>query len=113
MDQSKQKKLVIDDFSSDTLNKVFLGAINNRVSDIHFEPQSENLVVRFRIDGLLRPMYSFEKRQIDELISRIKVLSAMNIAEHRLPGDGYLECLYKNRTYNIRVSTLPTIYGEA
>jgi type IV pilus assembly protein PilB len=113
MDQSKQKKLFIDDFSSDILNKIFLSAITNRASDIHFEPQPENLAVRLRIDGLLRPMFSFDKRQIDELISRIKVLSAMNIAEHRMPGDGYLECSYKNRTYNIRVSTLPTIYGEA
>src|SRR5690348_2393205 len=101
MDQSKQKKLIIEDFSSDTLNKIFLEAINNRVSDIHIEPQTKSVSVRFRIDGLLRPVFNYDRLQMDELISRIKVLSGMDIAEHRLPGDGYLECTYKDRTYNI------------
>jgi type IV pilus assembly protein PilB len=113
MDQTQQNKLYIDEFSKDLINTIFLNAINNRVSDIHFEPQPENLAIRFRIDGLLRPAYKVDKTQQEELLSRLKVLSAMNITEHRLPQDGYLECSYQDRTYNIRVSTLPTIYGEA
>jgi type II secretory ATPase GspE/PulE/Tfp pilus assembly ATPase PilB-like protein len=114
MDQNaQQKKLVIEEFSKDPLNTIILNAISNRVSDVHIEPQAQNLTVRYRIDGLLRPMYTFEKSYQEELISRIKVLSGMNITEHRLPEDGYLECSYRDRTYNIRISTLPTIYGEA
>ncbi len=113
MDQIQQNKLYIDDVSQDLVNTIFLDAIKKRVSDIHFEPQPENLAIRFRIDGLLRPSYSIDKLQQEELISRIKVLSSMNITDRRLPQDGYLECVYQDKTYNIRVSSLPTIYGEA
>ena len=113
MDATQQNKLNIDQYSKDIINTIFLNAINNRVSDIHFEPQPENLTIRFRIDGLLRPAYKVDKSQQEELISRIKVLSSMNITERRLPQDGYLECAYQDRTYNIRLSVLPTIYGEA
>src|SRR5690348_4588552 len=113
MEPNLQKKLVIEDYSKDLISTIFLNAINNRVSDIHFEPQPDSLTIRFRIDGLLRPAYKLDKSQQEELISRIKVLSSMNITDHRLPLDGFLECTYQNRIYNIRVSTLPTVYGEA
>lgn len=113
MDQIQQNKLAIEEFSKDIINIIFLSAINNRASDIHFEPQPENLSIRFRIDGLMQSAYKIEKSQQEELISRIKVFSSLNITEHRLPQDGYLECVYQDRTYNIRVSTLPTVYGEA
>jgi type II secretory ATPase GspE/PulE/Tfp pilus assembly ATPase PilB-like protein len=113
MDLTQQNKLSIDEYSKDLINTIFLNAINNRVSDIHFEPQPENLVIRYRIDGLLRPAYKIDKSQQEELISRLKVLSSMNITERRLPQDGYLECIFQDRVYNIRLSILPTIYGEA
>lgn len=113
MDKVEQGKLSIDDYSKDLINIIFLSAINNRVSDIHFDPQPENLSIRFRIDGLLQDAYKLERSQQEELLSRIKVFSALNITEHRTPQDGYLECVYQDRTYNIRVSTLPTVYGES
>ncbi len=109
----QHNKLSIDEYSKDLINTIFLDAIKNRVSDIHLEPQPDDLSIRFRVDGLLRPAFKVGKSQQEELISRIKVLSALNITEHRLPQDGYLECVYQNHIYNIRTSTLPTIYGEA
>ncbi len=113
MDQTAQNKLNIDEYSRDFINIIFLSAIKSRASDIHFEPQAEELSVRFRIDGLLQQAYKVDKSQQEEIISRIKVFSALDITEHRMPQDGYLECVYEDRTYNIRISTLPTIYGES
>lgn len=113
MDQSEQNKLTVDEFSKDLINTIFFNAIKNRASDIHFEPQSQNLSIRYRIDGLLRHAYQVDRSQQDELISRIKVLSGLNITERRMPQDGYLECTYSDKIYNVRISTLPTIFGES
>ncbi len=112
-DQIQQSKLYIEEDSRDFINIIFLSAISSRASDIHFEPQPEDLSVRFRIDGLLQQSYKVEKAQQEEIISKIKVFSSLNITERRVPQDGYLECVYQDRTYNIRVSTLPTVYGES
>lgn len=113
MDQIQQNKLSIDEYSKDLINTIFLNAINKRASDIHFEPQPGEVTIRFRIDGLLQQAYKIDTSQKEEIISRIKVLSSLNITEHRMPQDGYLECVYQDRIYNIRVSTLPTVYGES
>lgn len=113
MDKIQQSKLSLDEYSRDLINIIFLSAISARASDIHFEPQTEDLLVRFRIDGLLQDAYKLDKSQQEEVISRIKVFSSLNITEHRSPQDGYLECIYQDRIYNIRVSTLPTVYGES
>ncbi len=88
-------------------------AIMSRTSDVHFEPQKEAFVVRFRIDGILRLCQTFDKSHQNTFISKIKVLSNMNIAEHRLPQDGHFEFKHGDKVYNIRVSSLPTLYGEA
>ncbi len=112
-DQIQQSKLYIEEDSRDFINIIFLSAITSRASDIHFEPQPEDLSVRFRIDGLLQQSYKVEKAQQEEIISKIKVFSSLNITERRVPQDGYLECVYQDLTYNIRVSTLPTVYGES
>lgn len=113
MDQSLQNKFSLDEYPKDLINVIFQNAINSRASDIHLEPQPEDMSVRFRIDGLLQPIYKVDKSQQEEIISRIKVFSALNITERRMPQDGYLECVYQDHTYNIRVSTLPTVYGES
>lgn len=113
MDDSQNNIFKIDEFDKNLINEIFLNAIKSRASDIHFEPQPEKLSVRFRIDGLLRQAYEIDTSQQDELVSRIKVMSGLNITERRLPQDGYLECEYIDKTYNIRVSTLPTIFGES
>lgn len=88
-------------------------AIENRASDIHFEPQREGFAVRFRIDGILHPIEVLNLDVQELLISRIKILSQMDIIEHRLPKDGRFEFNFKNLTYNIRVSSMPEIYGES
>lgn len=113
MDQIQQNKLSLDEFSKDFINIIFLSAISSRASDIHFDPQPQDLSVRFRIDGLLKDAFKVDKTQQEEVISKIKVFSSLNITEHRVPQDGYLECIYQDRIYNIRVSTLPTVYGES
>jgi len=88
-------------------------AIEHRASDIHFEPGRDEFKVRFRIDGILHPIEKFDRSIQEEVISRIKVLSQMDITEHRLPKDGHFEFPYKDLLYNIRVSTLPETYGES
>lgn len=98
--------------SKDWLNEIVIQAINNRASDIHFEPERETIRVRFRIDGLLSTFTTLEKTSQGNIISRIKVLSKMNITEYRLPQDGNYEFVYQNKIYNIRASALPGIYGE-
>jgi type II secretory ATPase GspE/PulE/Tfp pilus assembly ATPase PilB-like protein len=97
----------------DAVNKILQAAIQMRTSDIHFEPQRDTLIVRFRVDGILRAHQTFEKAAQDALISKIKVLSSMNIAEHRVPQGGHFEYKQLEKIYNIRVSLIPTIYGEA
>lgn len=98
--------------SGDWFENIIIAAIEKRTSDIHFEPERDSFNVRFRIDGLLHESESLNKSSQDNIISKIKVLSNMNITEHRLPQDGHFEFSYKNRIYNIRVSTLPSLYGE-
>lgn len=98
---------------ADVLDYLLSAAIENRASDIHFEPAREGFMVRFRIDGILHAIEKLDIDTEDQVISRIKVLSKMDIAEHRLPKDGHFEFPYKDIIYNFRVSTLPEIYGES
>jgi type IV pilus assembly protein PilB len=87
-------------------------AIRDRASDIHLEPDEKALLIRFRIDGILYEFVTLPKRVHPSLISRIKVLAEMDIAETRLPQDGNFNVKLENRNFEIRVSTFPTIYGE-
>lgn len=87
-------------------------AIQERASDIHLEPQSNGVVLRYRIDGVLQEMPSPSSSMYLALISRIKILSKMDIAEKRLPQDGGFGVKVEGKTVDLRVSTLPTIYGE-
>jgi type IV pilus assembly protein PilB len=91
---------------------IVIQAIRDRASDIHVEPDEKALRIRFRIDGFLYEFHQFQKRLHPSLISRIKVLSEMDIAETRLPQDGNFNVRLANRGFEIRVSTFPTIYGE-
>jgi type IV pilus assembly protein PilB len=87
-------------------------AIRDRASDIHLEPDEKALLIRFRIDGILYEFATLPKQIHPSLISRIKVLAEMDIAETRLPQDGNFNVKLENRGFEIRVSTFPTIYGE-
>ena len=95
-----------------SLNSIFLKAIRNNVSDIHFEPFSNKVVVRFRLDGVLHEITEFQKSVYPQIVSRIKILAKLNVAEKRLPQDGRIRVRIGKRDVDMRVSTLPTIFGE-
>jgi general secretion pathway protein E len=94
------------------LNALFIEAIQEGASDIHFEPQAEGMQVRYRIDGMLLKRHEFLKEVQSQILTRIKVLSQLDIAEHRLPQDGRIKLKMGGREIDFRVSTIPVIYGE-
>ena len=94
-------------------HKMLVDAVNSRASDLHFEPYEFTYRVRFRIDGELREVASTPPAIKDRLASRIKVLSKLDISEKRIPQDGRMKLkLGPERTIDLRVSTLPTVFGE-
>jgi type IV pilus assembly protein PilB len=94
------------------VNMVLVDAIQKLASDIHFEPYEKVFRVRFRIDGVLHEMLAPPKRLEPAIISRIKIMAGLDIAERRLPQDGRLKLRYTTREIDFRVSILPTIFGE-
>ncbi|MEW6068219.1 MAG: type II secretion system ATPase GspE [Nitrospirota bacterium] len=94
------------------LNALLLQAVKERASDIHIEPYEKELDVRFRVDGVLRRVLMPPKIIQDALISRIKIMSNLDIAEKRLPQDGRIRLLLGGRDIDIRVSVIPTSHGE-
>lgn len=94
------------------VNMIILQAIRSGASDIHIEPQEDQVRIRFRIDGILHDITSTSIRVHPAIVSRIKILSRMNIAERRLPQDGRFQVTVDNRAIDFRVSSLPTIFGE-
>jgi type IV pilus assembly protein PilB len=95
------------------LNYILFTAIRDRSSDIHFEPFETEFKIRYRVDGTLFELRSPPKHLSVALISRIKVLSSLDIAETRLPQDGRIDLKVGGRSVDIRVSTLPTMFGES
>ncbi|MDO6354204.1 ATPase, T2SS/T4P/T4SS family [Caloramator sp. CAR-1] len=94
------------------VNSIFEQAINQRASDIHIEPFEEELKIKFRIDGILYEIMKMEIELHSALVARIKVLGNMDIAERRIPQDGRTSYTYFEQEYDMRISTLPTVYGE-
>src|SRR5213596_1283281 len=94
------------------VNMVLVDAIQKGASDIHFESYEKVFRIRFRMDGVLHEMLSPPKRLESAILSRIKIMSNLDIAERRLPQDGRIKLRYTNREIDFRVSTLPTIFGE-
>ena len=88
-------------------------AVKEQASDIHFEPFAEEYKVRCRIDGALYEVESPPKVLVPAITSRIKVLANLNISERRIPQDGRIDYSYKGRAVDMRISTLPTQYGES
>jgi len=112
------KEITEDDQEASVIkfvNQIIWEAFKDRATDIHFEPAEDELRIRYRIDGILHqtPMPPQLKRYQSALISRIKVMSGMNIAEKRLPQDGRINVRIKGEEIDIRVSTVPTVYGES
>ena len=94
------------------INSLLFQAVKDRASDIHIEPFERDLTVRFRIDGILYDIISPPKRFQPVIISRVKIMAGLNIAEKRLPQDGRIRIKLAGKDVDIRVSTVPTAYGE-
>jgi type IV pilus assembly protein PilB len=94
------------------VNMVLVDAIQKSASDVHWEPYEKVFRVRFRIDGVLHEMLTPPKRLEAAILSRLKIMSNLDIAERRLPQDGRIKLRYNNRDIDFRVSVLPTIFGE-
>src|SRR3989338_7104223 len=95
------------------LNLILVQAVKDEASDVHFEPFDDIFRVRYRIDGMLFEMAPPPKHLSLAITSRIKVMANMDIAERRIPQDGRIGIKIKNRQVDLRVSTLPTIFGES
>ena len=89
------------------VNKIITDAIEQHASDIHIEPRLQNHIVRYRIDGILREVIEIPSRVEMAVITRFKVLSRMNIAEHRRPQDGSFSIKFKGKTFDFRINSLP------
>ncbi|MFH1504234.1 MAG: GspE/PulE family protein [Candidatus Omnitrophota bacterium] len=94
------------------VNDIINGGINAKASDIHLEPQDPEMIVRYRVDGVLRDIMTIPKHIQLMIISRIKVLANMDIAERRKPQDGHIVLKKDGKEYDFRISTLLTIDGE-
>ncbi len=94
------------------VNLVLVNALNAGASDIHIEPYEKTVRVRYRIDGMLEETKSPPKSVQAALISRLKIMASLDIAEHRLPQDGRIRIKFKGREIDFRVAILPTYYGE-
>ena len=95
------------------LNLILLQAIKDRASDIHFEPFEKKYMIRYRVDGILYDITHPPKNLALAISSRIKVMSNLDIAERRLPQDGRIAISVEGKNVDIRVSTLPTVFGES
>jgi type IV pilus assembly protein PilB len=94
------------------VNKVLVDAIKRGASDLHWEPYEKEFRIRFRIDGVMQPMVAPPKKVEAAVISRLKIMANLDIAERRLPQDGRIKLRYGAREIDFRVSILPTIFGE-
>lgn len=94
------------------VNNIIEGGARQRASDIHIEPFEYNVRVRYRIDGVLREIISYDRALYAAIIARLKVISGMDISEKRKPQDGRITITVDRREYDIRVSNLPTVFGE-
>ena len=94
------------------INAVLTEALKNKASDIHIEPYDNRLTVRYRIDGVLQEILDTKKALTTLIVSRIKVMSKLDIAEKRLPQDGRISLAIAGRSIDIRVSTIPSGHGE-
>ena len=111
-----EHRLLADELAEKPLpravNLLLQQAVRDRASDIHLTPQEDRVRVRFRIDGILHDMMSLPVSIHEALMSRIKILAGMNIAERRRPQDGHLSIMVADRNIDIRVASTDTIYGE-
>ena len=112
-DARRLRELAEEGPAIDFVNAVFAEALERRASDVHIEPFEENFIVRMRVDGVMTVWRTAPRSAFDAVASRVKLLSGMNIAERRLPQDGRQSIRVSGREVDLRVSTLPTSWGES
>ncbi len=116
LSQSQQREDLLDSSGRSPVirlvNSILFDAAQNRASDIHIQPYEDVLQVRFRIDGVLFDQFKVPKASQEEVLSRIKVIGEMNIAEKRLPQDGRASVQVGDRSIDLRIASLPTSFGE-
>jgi len=112
LDVADLQKMAREELVIQMVNLIINQAIQDRASDIHIEPFEKELRVRYRVDGVLHEVNAPPKRFHPAIVSRIKILSDMNIAERRLPQDGRMRIRSSGRQIDLRISTVPTLYGE-
>ena len=113
----KEETVNLDDEISNApivqlVNKIIEQAVRQRASDIHIEPMEYQVRVRYRVDGVLKNVMSYSPDLLSAIISRIKISGGMDISEKRKPQDGRMTNIVDKKEYDIRVSILPTVYGE-
>lgn len=105
-----------DDYSDTPMvslvNQILTSAVFQRASDIHIDPLDDKVVVRYRVDGVLDIVKEFPIRILNQMVSRIKVMSGMDITETRIPQDGRIQTAIQQKNIDLRISTLPTVRGE-
>ena len=118
-DEDGENTLDIDKLTSDTspiiklVDSTVFNALNRRASDIHIETREHEVIIKYRIDGVLyQAMEPIDKRFHQAIISRIKVMSELDISERRIPQDGRFKLRIKGRTVDFRVSIMPSVHGE-
>ncbi|KKK33054.1 type II secretion system protein E [Mesobacillus campisalis] len=112
--ESDQQENLTDESSPivKLVNQILLSAVTQKASDIHIDPQETKVVIRYRVDGLLRVERALPKNMQSVLTARIKIMSNLDITEHRVPQDGRIKMKVEYYPIDLRVSTLPTVYGE-
>ncbi len=118
----KEKELEISDDENENsvknapivklVNMILEQGVHNRASDIHIEPYETKVRVRYRIDGILKELFEYEKSILPAIIARIKIISGLDISEKRKPQDGRISISVESQEFDVRVSILPTTYGE-
>ncbi len=94
------------------VNNIIMRAVDEKASDIHIEPEDNMVRVRNRVDGVMHEAMTFEKKMLAPIVSRIKIMSKLDIAETRKPQDGKIRLKIENQDLDLRVSTFPTTHGE-
>lgn len=113
--EEKEEKDVVKEIDAPIVklaNGILMNAIKSKASDVHIEPAEDIVRVRYRIDGILHPVLKLPVKIKNALISRLKIISNLDISERRLPQDGRIKLKIGGREVDFRVSTLPTLFGE-
>jgi len=112
LDAKKLKGIVEEPIVIRLVNMIIVKAVKERASDIHIEPEEETLKIRFRVDGMLHETSSPPKHLQSAIISRVKIMAKLDIAERRKPQDGRFTIKMEGRQIDVRISCVPTVYGE-